>query len=44
MNNIVLITTQLTGTQQTVAKWTLFIAIGLWIALAIINKVKGKDE
>lgn len=44
MNEIMLVSTQLTGTQQTVAKWTLLIALGLWILLAIINKWRGKDE
>lgn len=44
MNNIILVSTQLTGTQQTIAKWTLYIAVGLWIVLAIINKWKGRDE
>lgn len=44
MNNIIMIGTQLTGGQQTVAKWVLFGCIGAWIILAIITKLKGKDE
>lgn len=44
MNEIILVSTQLTGTQQTIAKWTLLIALGIWALLAIINKWKGKDE
>ena len=44
MNEIMLIGTQLTGSQQTTAKWVLFGCIGAWIILAIIEKLKGKDE
>lgn len=44
MNEIMLVSTQLTGTQQTIAKWALFISIGLWIGLKILVKFRGKDE
>ena len=44
MNEIILVGTQLTGTQQTVAKWVLLGICGLWLLLAIINKIRGKDE
>lgn len=44
MNELIMIGTQLTGTQQTIAKVILFVAVGLWVVLAILNKVKGKDE
>lgn len=44
MNELIMIGTQLSGTQQTIAKVILFVAVGLWIVLAILNKVKGKDE
>jgi len=44
MNEIMLVSTQLTGTQQTVAKWVLMGSLGLWLLLTIINKWRGKDE
>lgn len=44
MNEIMLVSTQLTGTQQAIAKWTLFGSVALWIILKIIVKWKGKDE
>lgn len=44
MNEIIMIGTQLTGAQQTIAKVMLFVAVGLWIVLAILNKLKGKGE
>lgn len=44
MNELIMIGTKLAGTQQTIAKVILFVAVGLWIALALLNKAKGKDE
>lgn len=44
MNELIMIGTQLTGTQQTIAKWVLFGCIAAWTVLAIIVKLKGKDE
>lgn len=44
MNELIVIGAQLSGTQQTIAKVILFSAVGLWGLLALLNKVKGKDE
>lgn len=44
MNEIMLVSTQLTGTQQTIAKWVLFSCVAVWAVLAIIIRLKGKDE
>lgn len=44
MNEIMLVGTQLTGGQQTIAKWVLIIIVCLWAVLAIILKFRGKDE
>lgn len=44
MNELIMIGTQLTGTQQTIAKVILFGVVGLWGLLALLSKLKGKDE
>lgn len=44
MNEIIMIGTRLTGSQQTIAKWVLLGCIAVWVVLEIIIKLKGKDE
>ena len=44
MNEIIMIGTQLSGTQQTIAKVVLFSVVGLWVLFVLLNKLKGKDE
>lgn len=44
MNELIMTGTQLTGTQQTIAKWVLFGCVVAWAVLEIITRLKGKDE